>query len=107
VISCAEAVEQLWLVLEDALPETERGSVEEHLAFCRRCCGEVEFAEQLRGLLTQAAEVEVPPEVETRLFGALEGLAPDEVGTRGTRPTPEATQHATQHATQDDAGANA
>jgi anti-sigma factor RsiW len=103
VISCAEAVEQLWMVLEDTLPETERGSVEEHLAFCRRCCGEVEFAEQLRGLLTQAAEVEVPPEVETRLFGVLEGLETDDAGTGDTRPTPEATRHATQ----DDAGANA
>jgi anti-sigma factor RsiW len=86
VISCAEAVEQLWLVLEDAIPETERGSVEEHLAFCRRCCGEVEFAEQLRGLLTQAADVEVPPEVETRLFGALEGLDTDGAGTGETPP---------------------
>jgi hypothetical protein len=103
VISCAEAVEQLWLVLEDAIPETERGSVAEHLAFCRRCCGEVEFAEQLRGLLTQAAEVEVPPDVETRLFGVLEGMDADDAGPRETR----STQHATQHTTQDDAGANA
>jgi anti-sigma factor RsiW len=74
VISCAEAVEQLWMVLEDAIPEAERAPVEEHLAFCRRCCGEVEFAEQLRGLLTQAAEVELPPDVEARLFGVLEEL---------------------------------
>jgi anti-sigma factor RsiW len=103
VISCAEAVEQLWLVLEDAIPEAERGSVEEHLAYCRRCCGEVEFAEQLRGLLTQAAEVEVPPDVETRLFGVLEGLDTNDAGTSDTRSTHDATQDATQ----DDAGANA
>jgi hypothetical protein len=95
VISCAEAVEQLWLVLEDAIPETERGSVEEHLAFCRRCCGEVEFAEQLRGLLTLAAEVEVPPDVETRLFGVLEELGTIDAGDHAVRPGP------------DDAGAKA
>jgi anti-sigma factor (TIGR02949 family) len=72
VISCTEAVERLWLLLEDQVPEPDREAVEEHLAFCRRCCGEVEFAERLRTILAAAAEVEVPPDVEARLFGALD-----------------------------------
>jgi anti-sigma factor (TIGR02949 family) len=85
VISCAEAVEQLWMVLEDAIPEPERASVEDHLAFCRRCCGEAEFAEQLRGLLAQAAEVDVPPEVERRLFTALDEVETIDAGDEVVR----------------------
>lgn len=74
MISCAEAVRQLWDYLEDEVCATDRESVEEHLAFCRRCCGEVEFAEELRRVLLAAADVELPAEVEDRLASVLDDL---------------------------------
>ena len=74
MISCSEAVRQLWEYLEHDLAASDRERVEEHLAFCRRCCGEVEFAEQLRGFLASAARPHLPREVETRLVGFLEAL---------------------------------
>ena len=74
MISCAAAVRQLWDYLEDEVSARDRESVEEHLAFCRRCCGEVEFAHQLRRVLLAAADVELPAEVEERLGGVLDDL---------------------------------
>jgi mycothiol system anti-sigma-R factor len=74
MISCSDAVRRLWEYLEDALDEAERARVEEHLSLCRRCCGEVEFAQELRGFLSEHAREEVPAEVRTRLTAYLEEL---------------------------------
>lgn len=74
MISCSEAVERLWDYLENEVAEVDRAAVENHLAFCRRCCGEVEFAEELRSVLASAAEIELPPAVERRLSSTLDEL---------------------------------
>ena len=67
VIPCSEAVRQLWDYLDQAVSPEDQAKVEGHLSFCRRCCGELEFAKQLRGFLdTQGAE-ELPPHVKARL----------------------------------------
>jgi hypothetical protein len=56
-IACSEAVRQLWDYLDQAVSTEDQAKVERHLSFCRRCCGELEFAKQLRGFLdTQGAE---------------------------------------------------
>lgn len=85
MIPCSEAVRQLWDYLEDDVAEGQRVDVEQHLAFCRRCCGEVEFAQELRGILASAADVEValPGDVEQRLVSTLDDLA------RGQRTPPD------------------
>lgn len=75
MISCSEAVEQLWDYLDREMTARDRGAVEQHLAFCRRCCGEVEFAEELRALLASAADVELPTGVEAQLTAVLDDLA--------------------------------
>lgn len=77
MITCAEAVRQLWDYLDGAVDESQRALVEEHLAFCRRCCGELEFAEELRDFLAQHAADELPADVRTRLTATL-----DELGRR-------------------------
>jgi anti-sigma factor (TIGR02949 family) len=77
VITCAEAVNQLWEYLDDDLPAEDRRRVEDHLAFCRRCCGEAEFADELRRFLTSAARPQLPPDVEQRLVGFLDTLDED------------------------------
>ena len=78
MISCAEAVRRLWDYLEQDLDAETRAGVETHLAFCRRCCGEVEFAAALRELLGSTASPDLPADVEDRLAGFLAGL--DEEG---------------------------
>jgi anti-sigma factor (TIGR02949 family) len=74
VITCAEAVRELWNYLDGLVDHHERAAVEEHLSICRRCCGELEFAEELRGFLREHGDVELPLDVHTRLVATLEEL---------------------------------
>lgn len=74
MIACAEAVRQLWEYLEEDLDEANRQEVEQHLAFCRRCCGELEFAEELKRFIAQAPKPDLPPVIEARLHGFLTEL---------------------------------
>jgi len=76
MITCAEAVERLWAYLDGALTPEDKAALEEHLAFCRVCCGEIEFARELRGFLQRSATEELPEEVRLRLVATL-----DELGT--------------------------
>jgi anti-sigma factor (TIGR02949 family) len=74
VIQCSEAVRQLWDYLDQAISPDDQEKVERHLSFCRRCCGELEFATQLRGFLgTQGAE-ELPQHAKARLERFLADL---------------------------------
>ncbi|MGH3111322.1 MAG: zf-HC2 domain-containing protein [Gaiellaceae bacterium] len=74
MITCAEAVRQLWEYLDGALPDESRAAIEEHLSFCRRCCGEAEFAEELRAFLAREAAEEIPDGVRARLLATLDEL---------------------------------
>jgi anti-sigma factor (TIGR02949 family) len=74
MISCHEAVGQLWEYLDNTVDDVDRARVEEHLARCRRCCAEMEFAHELRRALADGAEVDIPRDVLTRLQQTLEEL---------------------------------
>lgn len=74
MITCAEAVRQLWDYLDGAVDETDREAIEEHLSFCRRCCGELDFAEELRAFLAQSDEPDIPADVKARLLATLNEL---------------------------------
>ena len=76
MITCSEAARQLWEYLDGTLGATDRLAVEEHLGRCRSCCGELEFAEELRGFLAQARDDRIPPDVLRRLHRALEEMEP-------------------------------
>ncbi len=67
MITCAEAVRQLWDYLENDLEQQERAKVEDHLSFCRTCCGEIEFAEDLAGAIRSARGERVPDSVAETL----------------------------------------
>ena len=74
MITCAEAVERLWAYLDGALTAEGKAALEEHLGFCRVCCGEVEFAQELRGFLARSAAEELPEDVRARLIASLDEL---------------------------------
>ena len=74
MITCAEAVKQLWDYLDGIVEESQRELIEEHLSFCRRCCGDLEFAEELQRFLTTHAEDDLPPAVQARLTATLDEL---------------------------------
>lgn len=74
MITCNDAVKQLWDYLEGDLDEEDRHAVQEHLDLCKRCCGEAEFATELKVVLASNAVEELPEETKTRLTGFLEQL---------------------------------
>jgi anti-sigma factor RsiW len=67
VIPCSEAVRQLWRYLDDALSPEDQAKVDGHLAFCRQCCGELEFARELQAFLASHEVEEIPAHVRGRL----------------------------------------
>ena len=73
-IPCSEAVRQLWDYLDQAVSEEDQEKVEEHLSFCRSCCGELEFAKELRGFLASQGAEELPPHVRARLERFVDDL---------------------------------
>jgi anti-sigma factor (TIGR02949 family) len=74
MISCSEAVRQLWEYVDGTVAEKDRVLIEEHLSRCRRCCGELEFAHELRRFLRAGAHEALPDDVLHRLNQTLEGL---------------------------------
>jgi anti-sigma factor (TIGR02949 family) len=76
VIPCKDAVSRLWEYLDRNVGRVREAELEEHLGLCRHCCGELEFAKQLRGLLKPSnLGDELTPEVRARLDGFVKGLA--------------------------------
>ncbi|MGH9031687.1 MAG: anti-sigma factor family protein [Acidimicrobiia bacterium] len=74
MITCREAVRQLWEYLDGAVEEEARAKIDEHLGFCRRCCGEVEFGHELRRFLVEHGKEELPADVHARLRATLDTL---------------------------------
>jgi anti-sigma factor (TIGR02949 family) len=74
VISCAEAIRQLWEYLDGAGGQAQSAAIEEHLSVCRHCCGEAEFAAELRTFLTVHAGDDIPHLVHARLLAALDQM---------------------------------
>ncbi|HEX6936058.1 MAG TPA: zf-HC2 domain-containing protein [Actinomycetes bacterium] len=76
MISCSEATKQLWEYLDATVDAATREAIEEHLNLCRRCCGELEFARELRRFLADACRDDIPSDVLRRLHQTLEELEP-------------------------------
>jgi anti-sigma factor (TIGR02949 family) len=74
LIPCAEAVRQLWDYLDEAVSPEDQEKVARHLSFCRRCCGELEFAKELRAFLASHGAEELPSDVKARLERFVEDL---------------------------------
>lgn len=75
--ACREAIRRLWDYLDDDLSPQEQGAVEEHLNFCLRCCGELEFSREIRRMLDATAGSPVPGDVQARLERLLDDVLPE------------------------------
>ncbi len=75
MISCSDAVRQLWEYLDGTVGAVDRTLLEEHLSRCRRCCAELEFAQEMRRFLAESAHEEVPDDVMARFDATLEELS--------------------------------
>lgn len=74
MISCSDAVTRLWDYLDGTVGEADRHAIEEHLDVCERCCGEAEFADELRRFLETHAYEELPSDARNRLTNSLEQI---------------------------------
>jgi len=75
VINCREAVSRLWAYLDRHLGQEQERELEDHLGLCRHCCGELEFAKQVRDLLKRPGRTtEILPESRAKLEAYLKGL---------------------------------
>jgi anti-sigma factor RsiW len=74
MIGCHEAVKQLWEYIDDTLDAADHERVDEHLARCRRCCGELEFAHELRAFLREGRQAALPDDALQRLHRTLDEL---------------------------------
>ncbi len=74
MISCSEAVSRLWDYIERSLPADDIAAIDEHVSLCRRCCGEAEFAAELRGFLNEHSAPNVPADVRRRMDAFLSEL---------------------------------
>ncbi len=79
-MDCADAVERLWELLDADRPLHDDDRLTAHLAWCLRCCGELEFAEHLRAMLRERSQVAMPGEVRARLEAVIDGLLDDDQG---------------------------
>jgi DNA-directed RNA polymerase subunit N (RpoN/RPB10) len=75
VISCKEAVARLWTYLDRNLGKARERELEEHLGLCRHCCGELEFARQIRERLRSPGPAsELSPQARERLEAFVQRL---------------------------------
>lgn len=75
MIACKEAVSRLWDYVDRNLERLPEAELEEHLGLCRHCCGELEFAKQLRELLRRRSPaVEMSPATRERLEAFVKDL---------------------------------
>lgn len=74
MIACREAVERLWTYLDRALDRTKEAELEQHLGLCRHCCGELEFAKQVREKLKDTADTPLTPDAKERLTTFVQRL---------------------------------
>lgn len=74
MISCSDAVRQLWAYLDGSIDEADRRDIEEHLDVCKRCCGEAEFAGELQTFLASHSGEDFPSATRHRLTSFLDKL---------------------------------
>lgn len=75
MIKCKEAVSRLWTYLDRNIDRIHEAELEEHLGLCRHCCGELEFAKQMRTMLLGSGSAsEITPDIRTRLGTFLEDV---------------------------------
>lgn len=74
LIKCKEAVDRLWSYLDKRLESAQHKELEEHLGVCTHCCGELEFAKQVREKLAGTEGTAMPAETRERVEQMLRGL---------------------------------
>ncbi|MFW5934118.1 MAG: zf-HC2 domain-containing protein [Actinomycetota bacterium] len=76
-LDCTSAIERLWRLFDDGRAVNDDARLSAHLAWCLRCCGELEFARHLQRLLADSGRLEPPDDVRERLERVIDALPTD------------------------------
>jgi anti-sigma factor (TIGR02949 family) len=71
MITCNEALEQLWAYIDGELPEGEARGVKSHLEACRGCHPHFDYQKAFCQFLRRQAQTPVPASLRRRVFLAL------------------------------------
>ena len=70
-LSCSEALEQLWELIDDELCTADAERVREHLDRCRHCYPQYDFDRAYRALVALQCRECAPSETRRKLFMSL------------------------------------
>lgn len=90
VITCREAVEQLWAYIDGELENRDASCVEKHLEACRGCYPHYDFQKAFREFVRQHGSRSVPSDLRKRVFLRLlaEDRRADEDSTEDSHDDP-------------------
>lgn len=71
MISCTEALEQLWAYIDGELPEGDARGVRAHLEACKGCHPHFDYQKAFCQFLRRMAQTPVPASLRRRVFLAL------------------------------------
>ena len=66
-LKCEDVIAELYAYLDRELDATMSARIDHHLEHCRECFSRAEFEGLLRRRVTDAADAEVPEEVQRRI----------------------------------------
>lgn len=70
-ISCSDALEQLWALIDDELCTEDADRVQKHLDRCRNCYPQYDFDRAYRQLVAMQCREQAPAELRRRVFMKL------------------------------------
>jgi mycothiol system anti-sigma-R factor len=70
-ISCSDALEQLWALIDHELCTEDAALVQEHLDRCKHCYPQYDFDRAYRELVAMQCREKAPVELRRKLFQRL------------------------------------
>ncbi len=75
--NCTEALRDLERYLDGELPESDLGSIRQHLAACYPCADRATFEEQLRAIIRDRCAERTPPDLHAAIRDRLDVMSVD------------------------------
>jgi anti-sigma factor (TIGR02949 family) len=75
--NCSEALRDLERYLDGELPESDLGSIRDHLAACYPCADRATFEEQLRAIVRERCVERTPPDLHAAIRERLDVMSGD------------------------------
>jgi mycothiol system anti-sigma-R factor len=85
---CGTMVSRLYNFLDGELTDERRAKIQTHLDGCPSCYSAFDFEAELRVVVANRAQTEVPPHLVDRIRMSIFNCAPDSLGSTGSTGGP-------------------